>query len=117
MFDQPIEKLGIDKCFVAAADIVEHFSRRFTLNYDIATSGINAFLHFDLGYAVRLAGSLHQRYAQRHFCAALFARLIVDNHVPRRFKILMLPTITNVTGEAQPRCVLHHTRSKPELLD
>ena len=39
MFDQPIEKLGIDKCFVVAADIVEHFSRRFTLNYDIATSG------------------------------------------------------------------------------
>ena len=97
MLDQPIEKLGIDKCFVVAANIVEHFSRRFTLNYDIATSGINAFLHFDLGYAVRLAGSLHQRYAQRHFCAALFARLIVDNHVPRRFKILMLPTITNAT--------------------
>ena len=97
MSDQLIEKLGIDKRLVSVADIVEHFSRRFTLNYDVATSGINALLHFDLGYAVRLVGSFHQRYAQRHICTALFARFVVNNHVSRRFKILVLPTIANVT--------------------
>ena len=54
MPDQLIEKLGIDKCLVVAADIVEHFSCRITLNYNVTTSGINTLLHFDLGYTVRL---------------------------------------------------------------
>ena len=97
MPDQLIEELGIDKCLVVAADIVEHFSCRITLNYNVTTSGINTLLHFDLGYTVRLVGSFHQCYTQRHVCTAFFARLVVDNHMHRRFKILVLPTVTNVT--------------------